>query len=251
MDIVLGTVKHYASRFLKDTLWRFVMFTADALHKASRRRLRVLACLIPIVLLLSPLALPQHPAAAHGEQVLIDGMPSVKQWYSLSCEYAAAASVTLFWRGELVGQDHFIREVPLDSNPHLGFRGNIHGDFGGIENYGVYAEPLVAVLEQHGYDATVFYGGADRLKAEIDQGHPVVVWITAGREERPVYKRVSEGRTFKLVPGEHTVVVYGYDAAGVYIMDVGNGGKYYTGWTSFIQRWNYFDQMSLLIHPRS
>lgn len=213
------------------------------------RFLRYLA-LMPVVTVLLSGAIQPQSASAHGETVLIEGMPAVKQWYSLSCEYAAAAAVTLFWGGELVGQDHFIREIPLDPNPHKGFRGNIHGEFGGIENYGIYAEPLVPVLESHGYDATVFYGGPSRLRAEIDEGHPVVVWMTAGREERQVIKRTIDGETFKLVPSEHTVVIYGYDEAGVYIMDVGDGGKYYTDWESFERRWSYFDQMALLIHPR-
>ena len=226
------------------------MITANS-YKVIPRRLGFLACLIPILLILSLLAPLPPMAVAHGKQIVINGMPSVKQWYSLSCEYAAAAAVTLFWGGELVGQNHFISEVPSSPNPHLGYRGDIFGPFGGIQDYGIYAEALVPTLERHGYDATVFYGGVGRLKSEIDQGHPIVVWITAGREARPVYRQTYEGNTFKLIPGEHTVVVYGYDGAGVYIMDVGDGGKYYTGWDSFLQRWSYFDQMSLLIHPHT
>src|SRR5690348_6650912 len=94
------------------------------------------------------------PAAAAPAAVRIPGFPSVEQWYSLSCEYAAAAAVTLYW-GNLVSQRDFVREVPPDPNPHDGFRGNINGPFGGIADYGVYAEPLVPVLERRGYDATV------------------------------------------------------------------------------------------------
>ena len=212
-----------------------------------------LAAALPILLTLVALvALVVAPgaASAHGKTVLIEDMPSVKQRYPLSCEYAAAAAVTLFWGGELVTQNHFIGEVPNSPNPHLGFRGDIHGDFGGTTDYGVYAEALVPVLEEHGYDATVFYGGAGRLKAEIDQGHPVVVWMTAGKAERPVFRRSYQGASFKLVPYEHTVVAYGYDEAGLYVMDVGDGGSYYTDWGSFLRRWGYFDGMSLLIHPR-
>lgn len=219
-------------------------------RNTSLRRFRILACLVPALILLSPFVQQPSAAAAQGKEVLIDGVPSVKQWYSLSCEYAAAAAVTLFWGGELVGQNHFMSEVPSSPDPHLGYRGDIFGPFGGIQDYGVYAEAMVPVLERHGYDATVFYGGVGRLKSEIDQGHPVVVWITAGRQARPVYRETYEGQPFKLIPGEHTVVVYGYDDAGVHVMDVGNGGKYYTDWDSFLQRWSYFDQMSLLIHPR-
>lgn len=89
-----------------------------------------------------------------------------------------------------------------------------------------------------------------RLKAELEEGHPIVVWMTSGKSARPIYKRTYEGQTFKLVPYDHTVVVYGYDNEGIYLMDVGDGGKYYTEWDSFMRRWSYFDQMALLIHPR-
>ncbi len=119
-----------------------------------------------------------------------------------------------------------------------------------LRTNGVYAEALAPVLEAHGYDATVFYGGVGRLKAELGEGHPVVVWMTSGRDERPVYRQTYEGESFKLVPSEHTVIVYGYDDAGVHIMDVGDGGRYYTDWASFLRRWSYFDQMALLIHPQ-
>ena len=189
------------------------------------------------------------PVQAASTAALIRGFPAVTQWYSLSCEYAAAAAVTLYW-GDLVSQRDFIREVPKSPNPHLGFRGNIHGEHGGIVNYGIYAEPLVPVLERRGYNAVVFYGGAGRLKANVAAGNPVVVWITTGRNiERPVYRRSHEGETFKLVPGEHTVVVYGYDSHGVRIMDVGDGRFYHTDWDSFLRRWSYFDQMGLIIFP--
>ena len=187
-------------------------------------------------------------AQAQTDAALIRNFPSVKQWYRLSCEYAAAAAVTLYW-GKLVSQRDFIREVPLHPNPHRGYRGNIHGAFGSINDYGIYAEPLVPVLEQRGYRATVFYGGVERLKANLRAGHPVVVWITTGQQARPVYTRTYDGETFRLVPYEHTVVAYGYDSYGIRLMDVGNGGYYHTGWISFLRRWGYFNQMSLVIVP--
>lgn len=201
-------------------------------------------------LLMASVAMPQAPSAlARSDRVIIKGLPSVNQWYNLSCEYAAAAAVTLYW-GNLVSQSNFIREVPKSPNPHLGFRGNINAPFGGLTNYGVYAEALVPVLERRGYNATVYYGGLSQLKAEITAGHPMVVWITVGKYvSRPVYRRSYDGDSFKLVPGEHSVVVYGYDGGGVYVMDVSDGGFYYTEWDSFLTRWGYFDEMMLAITP--
>lgn len=190
------------------------------------------------------------PARAQSAPVKIQGIPSVAQWYNLSCEYAAAAAVTLYW-GNLVSQNDFIKEVPLSPNPHKGFRGDINAPFGGVDDYGIYAEPLVPVLERRGYKATVFYGtNVARLKANLDVGFPVVAWLTTDRNAyRTAQWDKYEGRTFKLVPGEHAIVVYGYDSDGIYSMDVSDGGYYYTDWDSFIRRWGYFDGMSLVIRP--
>lgn len=191
------------------------------------------------------------PAAASGSAVVIRNFPAVQQWYSLSCEYAAAAAVTLYWDlDNVVSQRDFMREVPRSPNPHWGFRGNINGPIGGITHYGVYAEPLVPVLERHGYDATVFYGDLGRLKANLRSGNPIVVWTTTGRQERPLYTGTYQGARFRLVPGEHAVVAYGYDGYGVYVMDVGDGNYYHPDWASFLRRWSYFDQMALVITPQ-
>src|SRR5688500_17737412 len=147
---------------------------------APRRRARGTLTSLLVLLLITVSTLAQAPSTtAQHDAVIIKGIPSVAQWYNLSCEYAAAAAVTLYW-GNLVSQDDFIREVPQHPNPHIGFRGNIHGPHGWIGDYGIYAEPLVPVLERRGYTAEVFYGGPDRLKAEINAGHPVVAWITVG-----------------------------------------------------------------------
>jgi uncharacterized protein YvpB len=192
---------------------------------------------------------PQRASAA-GDAVIIDGIPSVEQWYNLSCEYAAAATVTLYW-GNLVSQSDFIRDVPISPNPHMGFRGDINGPFGGLNDYGIYAEPLAKVVENHGYDATVFYGNdVKRLEANIEAGNPAVVWLTVGKyDEQPAYYKQLDGQTFKLVPHEHAVVAYGYDDAGIYLMDVSDGGFYHTEWDSFLRRWGYFDGMTLIIRP--
>ena len=204
--------------------------------------------LLATFLLLAALLAPAWAGAA-GERVIIRGVPAVQQARNLSCEYAAAYAVTLFW-GNPVTEGMFIREVPENANPHLGFRGNIDGPSGGLTDYGIYAEPLVPVLERNGYQATAFYNDTARFKANIRAGNPVVVWLTTGRDiERPVYTRTVVGASFKLVPWEHAVVVYGFDDYGVRLMDVGNGQYYYTDWSSFLRRWSYFDKMSLVIQP--
>src|SRR4051812_1287909 len=176
----------------------------------TRRILPRMILLIVALVTLAPQWAAPAPAAAQSDRVIIKGFPSVNQWYNLSCEYAAAAAVTLYW-GDLVSQSVFIRDVPSSPNPHKGFRGDINGPAGGITDYGVYAEALVLVLERHGYKATVYYGDLATLKSEIASGNPMVVWITVGKyTPRPVYHRTYQGESFKLIPEEHTVVAYGY-----------------------------------------
>lgn len=214
------------------------------------KRSRILSILVLIPVLSGMFFLPTGTSLARHDAVIIEGVPSVQQWYNLSCEYAAAATVTLFW-GNLVSQRDFIAEIDRHPNPHIGFRGNIHGPHGWIDDYGIYAEPLVPVLERRGYDATVFYGNdVERLKANIQAGNPAVVWLTTGRyERRPQYWNEYDGQSFKLVPYEHAVVAYGYDSDGIYSMDVGSGEFVYTEWSSFLRRWAYFDGMTLIIRP--
>ena len=139
----------------------------------------VLSLLIPVGLAPPVAAAP----AALPSKAIIPRFPSVREVYNLSCEYAAASAITQFY-GQRVTQGTFVREVPHAENPHLGFRGAIDAKWGGITNYGVYAEPLVPVLERHGYEAEVFYASPARLKAEIAAGHPVVIWMT-GAARRP------------------------------------------------------------------
>ncbi|MGI8588230.1 MAG: C39 family peptidase [Chloroflexia bacterium] len=207
-------------------------------------------CLLAALIVVPAFQLQPIPAQAQSEAAYIVGFPSVEQWYSLSCEYAAAAAVTLYY-GNLVSQRDFLNEVPQDPNPHIGFRGNVNAEWGGTTNYGVYAEPLVPVLAARGYEAQVFYGPVSRLKAELAAGHPVVVWYAGKRGYLPRTYVTYAGDTFSLTPWEHAVVAYGYDAGGVRVMDVGNGGRYYYAWSSFTARWNYFDEMALVITPAS
>jgi uncharacterized protein YvpB len=203
------------------------------------------ASLLGIFLL--SLGVPSAAQAASGT-VRIVGFPALHQAYSLSCEYAAASAVTRYW-GTVVTEQIFLRAVPASPNPHLGFRGDITADFGGIIDYGVYAEPLVPVLERAGYQAAVYYNDQARLLANLRSGNPVVVWLTAGTQARTVLTRTYAGETFTLVPGEHALVVYGYTASAVNVMDVATGGYTQIAWASFLRRWGYFDNMMLVITP--
>ena len=141
--------------------------------------------------------------------------------------------------------------IGYDENPHKGFRGSISGAWGGTTNYGVYAEPILAVLRQNGFGHSyLFYGGQGALQAEIAAGHPVVTWIsgTWGPSSR-VTKVDTAGDRYSLIPHEHAITAYGYDDAGVWVMDPGVAEKYHVSWAKFLRGWNAIDGMALVVAP--
>jgi uncharacterized protein YvpB len=181
-------------------------------------------------------------------KVVLPNFPIYAQQHNLSCEYASTRMMTAFWGAE-ISEAQFISQIPFHSNPHVGYRGNINGPFGGTTDYGIYPDPIAQMLEQHSFKTKLLAGGVESLKQELNLGHPVQVWIVAGFGYATPFTSIYEGLDFKLVAGEHSVVVYGYDTNGVYIADPAYGGRNYVSWPNFLRNWNYFDQMALSIWP--
>lgn len=176
----------------------------------------------------------------------IKNVPLYAQQHNLSCEYAAARMVTAFW-GNPISESQFIRAIPTNPNPHLGYRGNIDGSGGWINDYGIYAEPIANYLQTQGFSTKVFYGNATTLRQEISRGHPVIAWVTIGLQEATPKRVWINGSPVKLVPGEHAVVITGYDESGVYLNGPAEGIRTWFSWDDFMRTWSYFDQMSLSI----
>ena len=173
-------------------------------------------------------------------------VPAYKQMYSLSCEYAAAYIATSAF-GWGVPESAFIERIGSSANPHWGYRGNIHGAWGGTDDYGVYPEALVPTLNEFGFMADVFYGDdASALTARIDAGMPVITWL--GYWGNTGWVQEDEG-AYLLVPGLHVVTVYGYDDWGVYVSNPGRGNLDYYAWSDFLSMWSVLDGMALAIAP--
>jgi len=190
------------------------------------------------------------PPRERGAGVRLAGVPAYRQSLPLSCEAAAVSMVTAYW-GKPVSEWVFIENLPSHPNPHRGFRGNMNGTFGGTDDYGVYAEPFVPILERYGFRAQAVYarGDARVLQEELSLGRPVVVWMTNLASVQPRSIGEFEGEQFVLVPQEHAVVVYGYDEERVYVVDPGDGQYRSFGWEEFLRSWGYFDGMMLRIVP--
>ena len=140
--------------------------------------------------------------------------------------------------------------MPQSDNPHWGYRGDINGTWGNTTDYGVYPEALVAPLAQLGFRGQVVYaqGDASTLKAYLDNGVPVVLWLSLWGDQG-FYEYASDGTPYKLNPGYHVVVAYGYDDWGVYVADPATGSTTSWSWGDFMGMWNPLDGMALAVWP--
>jgi LysM repeat protein len=198
------------------------------------------------------------PASGEGDAGVADDLgrrgPDSSVWvprhvqeYNLSCEYASAFIATSAFGGGVTEQE-FLNDIPKAKNPHLGYRGDINGWWGNTDDYGIYAEPLVPVLNDWGFVAEVFYSGGDPapLKSHIDQGHPVITWLAYWGDTGVT---LSDDGRYTVFAGMHVVVVYGYDADGVYVSDPATGSYRFWGWGDFRWMWETMDGMSLAVYP--
>ncbi len=187
---------------------------------------------------------PSGSTATSGTGVWV---PDYKQQRNLSCEYAATYAAAMAFGWAPTEQD-FIEAVPQALNPHYGYRGNIDGWWGNTRDYGIYAEPLVPVLNDWGFNGEVMYtfGDTGPLIEHLDAGHPVVTWLGFWGDTR---ERLTDDGSYSVFAGMHVVTVYDYDDEGVWVMDPAKGTKVQYSWDFFIQMWSVIDGMSLAVYP--
>jgi len=198
------------------------------------------------------IVIPPSRDVAPGAQVFnpavaVQGVPTYKQSRNLSCEFAAVHIATAAY-GNAIPEDVYIANTPITKNPHKGYRGNIDGWWGNTDDYGIYAEALVPILNQWGFTGEVFYseGATGQLTAHLDAGHPVVVWLGFWGDTRV---RLPDDGTYSVASGTHVVTVWGYDEAGVYVSDPATATYRFFDWDTFIAMWTVLDGQSLAIYP--
>ncbi len=166
------------------------------------------------------------------------------QAHSLSCE-SSAASMAVQYHGVSLGEEEVLVALPRNPNPHLGFRGQVDGSPGSLDDYGVYAGPVLAVLNSRGIEATPVVGGLNGIKAALARGNPVIAWVTYNcLVSTPVSVDV-DGRSVSLVPYQHAVVVTGYNGEGVWANDPYDGQEDFYGIADFERALGYFDEMAI------
>jgi len=179
------------------------------------------------------------------------GVPTYAQQRNLSCEYASLV-IAMGAYGVWVSEYDFDSLVGLSENPHWGYRGDISGWWGNTDDYGVYASALAPALSNFGFYGEEFYGQGDSsaLTARLDAGTPVLVWLGLWGDTG-FYEHTADGTPYKLVPGMHVAVAYGYDSSGVYVSDPAKGAKRFYDWSTFMTFWNVMDGMGLAVSPLS
>jgi hypothetical protein len=141
--------------------------------------------------------------------------------------------------------------MPRNPNPNVGFRGNPDGVQGTkLIDYGVYAHPLHNALARYGYRSTeMMYATDAQIMASVNQGWPVVVWVTYLLQRATPQLAQFNGVPFFLVPHEHTVLVVGYNSQGVIVNDPWTTKQVSYRWANFNRAWAYFANMALAVEP--
>ncbi|HLL50742.1 MAG TPA: C39 family peptidase, partial [Thermomicrobiales bacterium] len=175
--------------------------------------------------MLSSVRLSITPVSARSvaaDSAFVD-VPVYVQQRNLSCEYASMV-IAMGAYDTWISEWTFDELVPLSDNPHWGYRGDINGSWGNTTDYGVYPEALVGPLAQLGFRGEAFYaeGDASPLQRYLSNGVPVVLWLGMWGDQS-YYEYASDGTPYKINPGYHVVVGYGYDETGVYAVDPATG----------------------------
>lgn len=165
---------------------------------------------------------PPSPEPELPDQASISGVVGHPQSLGLSCEARSAVDWAGFF-GWNIGELEFLGGLPRTDNPETGFVGSPSGAWGQIPPgaYGVHAAPVAALLRAYGIPAEDHRGLSwEDLREEITAGKPVVVWVIGGIwQGYAVGYTPSDGATVRVAPFEHTVIVTGYSASSVSIVD--------------------------------
>ena len=168
-----------------------------------------------------------------------------RQSHNLSCE-ASAATMAANYLGIPLAEADVLSSLPRHENPHLGFRGSLDGLPGGLDDYGVYADPVAEVLAAAGLRVAPVVGGLDGIRQAVARGHPVLAWITYNTwPQTPVEVVLSNGDVVTLVNYEHVVVVTGYDQGGVWVNDPYDGQEEYYPNADMARTLSYLGDMAL------
>ncbi len=202
------------------------------------------------------LVIPSAPSAAPisvpaaSTDIRIAGIPLYQQKQTLTCEESSAGMAT---RGA-VSEAQVLAAMPRSDNPFVGIRGRTNSPyFGGLTDYGVYAQALQKGLSALGVKSQVLYGQSydDFKSALLDNlraGHPIIWWHTwQDSYQAPVIVKAADGSSVKLVPYEHAGVIVAANDRGISYNDPYDATMRFVAWADHRRVSAYFGNMALVI----
>lgn len=191
------------------------------------------------------------PPVSYLPSATIYGISGKDQSLPLDCESRSAVDWAKYF-GVYIDELEFFARLPSSDNPEKGFVGDVYGTWGQIPpaDYGVHAEPVAALLRQYGLNArAVKHLTYDQLRAEISASRPVIVWVTGSvANGAPNYYQAASDHGISVVARyEHTVIVIGYSANAVTLLD---GSKVYSrSVEQFLDSWSVLQNMAIILQP--
>jgi len=178
----------------------------------------------------------------------IEGVHGYAQAYNLTCEARSAVDWARFFGGN-ISEMEFQAALPLSDNPEVGFVGYYDDPMGRLPPlaYGAYAAPVAQTLAGFGVDAAAVSGySLNDLRRQVASGNPVIVWVVGNTwwDGTPVDYRAEDGSTVTVVRFEHTVILTGYDAYGVSLVD--GGQVYWRSYDTFLASWSVLGNMAVI-----
>lgn len=182
------------------------------------------------------------------ESAYIRGVIGHAQSYTLDCEARSAVDWAAFY-GVKIGLKDFLSNLPSSDNPDKGFVGYYNDPRGQLPpaSYGVYAKPVARLLRDYGAEATAIKNlSYEDLQREIAAGRPVIAWVVGNVWAGYAASKytASDGSVVPVVPYEHTVIVIGYDADYVTVVD--GAWVYSRPVNTFLASWKVLGKMAVV-----
>jgi subtilisin-like proprotein convertase family protein len=202
-----------------------------------------------------PAPTPTPPPVVIPSSATVTGMSGENQQLPLDCESRSAVDWADYY-GVQIDELDFYYNLPHSDDPDAGFVGDVMGVWGQIPPYayGVHAIPIAALLNDYGlpaYPRRVL--DWDTVRAEIANGDPVIVWIIGDYYHSLAnglprfYTAASNGHYSVVAAYEHTVIVTGYTASQVTVL---NGASFVTlSLDQFLDSWSALWNMAVLANP--
>jgi len=206
--------------------------------------------MVPVVKSTVPPTATISPTPTLPPSFQVHGIIPRRQKLSLDCESNDATLLAGFL-GYKIDELKFQSALPKSDNPNRGFAGDVNGVWGSTppEAYGVHASPVAITLRKFDVPVLdVYQYSLTNLKRQLANGYPVMVWVVGHVEKgKTVPWRSSDGYISYVAPYEHTVLVIGYDAAGVTILD--NSEIYGRSYREFMDSWSVLGYMAIIKYP--